>query len=45
MATPSKEVTNSEGKQYHICCKKGDIGKYVLLPGDPFRTDIIYEAF
>ena len=45
MATPSKEVTNSEGKQYHICCKKGDIGKYVLLPGDPFRTDIIAKHF
>ena len=45
MATPSKEVTNSEGNQYHICCKKGDIGKYVLLPGDPFGTDIIAKHF
>ncbi|MGI6080654.1 MAG: nucleoside phosphorylase [Candidatus Avilachnospira sp.] len=41
MAIQSKEVTNSEGKQYHICCGKGDVGRYVLLPGDPFRTDII----
>lgn len=36
-----KEVLNDEGQQYHICCKKGDIGRYVLLPGDPFRTDLI----
>ncbi len=36
-----KEVVNKEGLQYHICCKKGDVGRYVLLPGDPFRTDLI----
>ncbi len=41
MQLASKEVLNEEGKQYHICCKKGDIGRYVLLPGDPFRTDKI----
>ena len=22
---------------YHIRLKKGDVGRYVLLPGDPFR--------
>ena len=26
---------------YHIHCKKGDVGEYVFLPGDPFRTDVI----
>lgn len=26
-------------KQYHIDLKPGDIGKYVLLPGDPDRSD------
>lgn len=41
MAIQSKEVKNEEGQQYHIQCKEGDVGKYVLLPGDPFRTDII----
>ena len=30
-----------DGKAYHIQVKKGDIGRYVLLPGDPFRTDLI----
>ncbi|MCL2695079.1 MAG: nucleoside phosphorylase [Clostridiales bacterium] len=29
------------GVFYHIKLKKGDIGRYVLLPGDPFRTDKI----
>lgn len=32
-----------EGLQYHIRCKKGDVGRYVLLPGDPFRTDKIAQ--
>lgn len=45
MAIQSKEVLNSAGKQYHINCAPGDIGKYVLLPGDPFRTDAIAEYF
>lgn len=35
------EVLNDKGNQYHIDCKKGDVGKYVLLPGDPFRTDML----
>lgn len=30
-----------DGKMYHIQCKKGEVGRYVLLPGDPFRTDQI----
>jgi len=30
---------------YHIRIKKGDIGRYVLLPGDPFRTDLIASYF
>lgn len=27
--------------QYHIHLKPGDVGRYVFLPGDPFRTDLI----
>ncbi len=38
-----QEILNKNGQQFHICCKKGDIGRYVLLPGDPFRTDIIVQ--
>ena len=45
MAIQSKEVLTDDGRQYHIHCKKGEIGKYVLLPGDPFRTDIIAKQF
>lgn len=41
MSIQSKEVINDKGQQYHICCRKEDIGRYVLLPGDPFRTDMI----
>lgn len=31
----------NDDKMYHIHCKKGDVGRYVFLPGDPFRTDLI----
>ena len=30
-----------EELMYHTHLKKGDVGRYVLLPGDPFRTDLI----
>ena len=29
------------GKQMHICCTKEDIGRYVILPGDPGRCEKI----
>ena len=32
---------NEDGLMYHIHCRKGDVGEYVILPGDPFRTDLI----
>ncbi|MCK4648391.1 uridine phosphorylase, partial [bacterium] len=32
-------------KEYHIGLKKGDVGKYVLLPGDPARTEVIAKHF
>ena len=31
----------NEEIMYHTHLKKGDVGRYVLLPGDPFRTDLI----
>ena len=34
-------VVNEDGRMYHIHCKKGEVGRYVFLPGDPFRTDLI----
>jgi len=35
----SKEI------QYHINMKEGDVGKYVILPGDPKRCKLIAENF
>ena len=32
---------NPDEKLYHIQCKRGEVGRYVFLPGDPFRTDFI----
>jgi len=32
-------------KEYHIALGKGDVGKYVLLPGDPGRTELIAKFF
>ena len=34
-------MLTEDGLQYHVRLKEGDIGKYVFLPGDPFRTDVI----
>jgi len=28
-------------KQHHIDCGPGDVGRYVLLPGDPGRVPVI----
>ena len=32
-------------KQFHIQCKAGDVGRYVLLPGDPGRCEAIAKHF
>jgi len=34
--TPAEVV-----KQYHIECQPGDVGRYVLLPGDPGRVPLL----
>ena len=31
--------------QYHVHLKRGDIGRYVILPGDPGRTPLIASFF
>lgn len=38
------EFFNQEVK-YHIKLKQGDVGRYVLLPGDPGRCEIIAKWF
>jgi uridine phosphorylase len=32
-------------KQYHIALEKGQVGRYILLPGDPGRVPLIAEHF
>lgn len=32
-------------KLYHLNCQKGDVGRYVLLPGDPGRCEAIAKLF
>ncbi len=36
---------SQNGEQYHIGLKEGDVGKYVILPGDPKRCKKIAEYF
>jgi uridine phosphorylase len=36
---------NDTRLQYHLQCRPGDIGGYVLLPGDPGRCERIASAF
>lgn len=37
------DYTEGSGKQYHINVGKGEVGKYVILPGDPKRCKKIAE--
>ncbi|MBC7463680.1 MAG: nucleoside phosphorylase [Actinobacteria bacterium] len=36
---------DQSGKQYHVQLEKGDVGRYVLLPGDPGRCEPIAALF
>ena len=36
---------SQNGKEYHLDIKKGDVGKYVILPGDPKRCQKIAQYF
>ncbi len=38
-------MEGSDGKQHHIRCGPGDVGRYVLLPGDPGRCPLIAQRF
>lgn len=35
------DYMNGTGIQYHLRIKKGDVGRYVILPGDPKRVKLI----
>lgn len=32
-----QNYSGEEGLQYHLQIRKGDVGRYVILPGDPKR--------
>ena len=36
---------NERELQYHINCRAGDVGEYVILPGDPGRCELIASFF
>ena len=36
---------SSDGTQYHIGLKEGDVGEFVILPGDPKRCEKIAKYF
>ncbi len=44
MATLDKKQVTQGRPQYHIHLKPGDVGKYVLLPGDPARSDRVAKS-
>ena len=39
------DYTEGSGKEYHIGVGKGDVGEYVILPGDPKRCEKIAAYF
>ena len=39
------DYSQGSGKQYHIQCGKGDVGRYVILTGDPKRCCKIADHF
>lgn len=39
------KMRNEEGLAFHLHLKEGDVGRYVLLPGDPARCEKIARYF
>lgn len=40
-----QNYSGEEGLQYHLQIRKGDVGRYVIMPGDPKRCAKIAEYF
>lgn len=40
-----QNYSGEEGLQYHLQIRKGDVGRYVILPGDPKRCEKIATHF
>jgi len=45
MALDAHRRPAQQGRQYHLQCGPGDVGEYVLLPGDPARCELIARRF
>ncbi|RLT37862.1 MAG: uridine phosphorylase, partial [Chloroflexi bacterium] len=41
----TKSTRPSEVAQHHIALRHGDVGRYVLMPGDPGRVELIARYF
>ena len=40
-----QNYSGDENLQYHLQIRKGDVGRYVILPGDPKRCEKIAAHF
>lgn len=40
-----QNYSGEEGLQYHLQIRKGDVGRYVIMPGDPKRCARIAGYF
>ena len=40
-----QNYSGEEGLQYHLQIRPGDVGRYVILPGDPKRCAKIAKHF
>lgn len=45
MTNDNKNIYSDAGEQYHIKLKPGDVGEYVIVPGDPKRCEKIAKYF
>ena len=41
----SSHISTQDNRMYHIGMKKGDVGRYVIMPGDPKRCERIARHF
>lgn len=41
----NRGIYSRAGEQYHIMVKPGDVGEYVIVPGDPKRSEKIAKYF
>ena len=45
MKYQSTRLENPQGKLWHIGVNESDIGKHVILPGDPARCEMVAAYF